>query len=460
MKTKNHLLTVFAALLLLPLLTFAQGVAINTDGSEADPSAMLEIKSSVKGLLIPRMTQTEIVNISNPANGLIVFNTTEDKFFTFIVSEITWKEIAYGTSTIVPFGDGLIGTGGSCDNTGVFGDYKTGQALGATEFVTIEVNVSAIGAYSITTNTVNGYSFSANGVYSFTGIQTVDLAGSGTPVAYQTDNFTATASNGGGTCSFDVLINVACGGTLTDSRDSQNYNTVQIGTQCWMAENLNIGTMVNGSGNQTDNSTIEKYCFSDNSGNCDTYGGLYQWEEMMEYNTIPGTQGICPMGWHLPNDGEWSILTDFLGGVSIAGGKMKETGTSHWSSPNTGATNSSGFTSLPGGYRTTSGSFLNLNNFTNIWSSSEIGSNAWNYGLFYNNEQVGRDNHSKAYGFSVRCVQGEPTNQPPSQPANPSPSDASTDQSVSSTLSWTCTDPEGDPLTYDVYLGKQTRLLW
>ncbi|NOX48770.1 MAG: hypothetical protein GXO89_17510 [Chlorobi bacterium] len=465
MKTKNYLLTLITALFILPAITFAQGVAINTDDSEADPSAMLEIKSTSKGLLIPRMPQTEIENILNPANGLIVFSTTEDKFFTFIASEIAWKEIAYGTSTIVPFGDGSIGTGGSCDNTGVFGDYKTGQVLSATEFVTIEVNVTAIGAYSITTNTVNGYSFSANGVYSSTGVQTVDLAGSGTPVAYQIDNFTVTASNSGGTCSFDVLINVTCGGTLTDSRDAQNYNTVQIGTQCWMAENLNIGTMVNGSSNQTDNSTIEKYCYSDNSSNCDTYGGLYQWNEMMEYNTIPGIQGICPTGWHLPTDAEWCTLenevdagtvdcnaTDWRG--TDAGGNLKETGFTHWSSPNTGATNSSGFTALGTGYRGY-GNFLHINVDEFFWTSNENGSNAWFRLLGETQSQIARDVLDKStYGFSARCLQGEPTNQPPSQPSNPSPADASTDQPVNTTLSWTCSDPESDPLTYDVYFGE------
>ena len=145
----------------------------------------------------------------------------------------------------------------------------------------------------------------------------------------------------------DVLIYPAifttCGDPFTDPRDGQTYNSVQIGTQCWMAENLNIGEMINGSEEMTDNGVIEKYCYDNDPANCETYGGLYQWNEMMEYTTTPGVQGICPTDWHLPSDGEWTTLTDFLGGESVAGGKMKETGTVHWRTPNIGATNESGF---------------------------------------------------------------------------------------------------------------------
>ena len=96
-----------------------------------------------------------------------------------------------------------------------------------------------------------------------------------------------------------------------------------------MAENLNVGTRINGSGSQTNNSTIEKYCYDDNEANCTTYGGLYQWDESMQYSTMPGVQGICPTGWHLPTDAEWTTLTTYLGGEGIAGGKKKETGTTH-----------------------------------------------------------------------------------------------------------------------------------
>jgi trimeric autotransporter adhesin len=209
----------------------------------------------------------------------------------------------------------------------------------------------------------------------------------------------------------------SCGDVLRDFRDNQNYLTVQIGTQCWMAENLNIGTVINGLSNQTNNATIEKYCCDNINSNCDTYGGLYQWNEMMQYTTTPGTQGICPVGWHLPTDGEWMTLeeeVESMTGVDWtltgwrgidAGGNLKETGTTHWNSPNTSATNSSGFTGIPGAFRDNYGSFYTTGSYGDYWTSSADGTGAWYRGLYYNNAQVGRYNPGTlAYGFSVRCL--------------------------------------------------------
>ncbi|NCA75136.1 MAG: hypothetical protein EOM90_02270 [Alphaproteobacteria bacterium] len=194
---------------------------------------------------------------------------------------------------------------------------------------------------------------------------------------------------------------------FTDTRDGKTYNAVLIGTQCWMASNLNIGTRIDGSLNQTNNQVIEKYCHNDLESNCDIYGGLYQWNEAMQYMITPGVQGICPTGWHLPSDEEWYVLTTFLGGENVAGGKMKETGTTHWASPNTGATNSSGFTALPVSCRFNTGGFSSsLTYDANLWSSSESisGSGGVNRRLIYNDVNVGRYSYHKAYGFPVRCV--------------------------------------------------------
>ena len=197
-----------------------------------------------------------------------------------------------------------------------------------------------------------------------------------------------------------------CGLPLIDVRDGQIYQTVQIGEQCWMAENLNIGTMINGSNDQTDDGTIEKYCYENSTSNCDTYGGLYQWNEMMQYTTTQGVQGICPEGWHLPTDAEWTTLVDFLGGSSVAGGKMKEAGYAHWNSPNTGATNESGFTALPGGCRNTFGYFNYLGSTAYFWSSTEDDTYvAWDRYLFYNSDNVVRYDNAKHNGYSVRCFQ-------------------------------------------------------
>ena len=104
-------------------------------------------------------------------------------------------------------------------------------------------------------------------------------------------------------------------GIITDD-EGNPYNTVVIGDQCWMLENLNTGDRIDGANNQTDNNNIEKYCYADLESNCDIYGGLYQWDEMMNYTTQEGTQGICPYGWHIPTRAEWTALTDSLGGTS------------------------------------------------------------------------------------------------------------------------------------------------
>jgi len=194
-----------------------------------------------------------------------------------------------------------------------------------------------------------------------------------------------------------------CGNPIMDERDGQTYNTIQIGEQCWMAENLNVGIRIDGSSNQTNNGTIEKYCYDNLVGNCDVYGGLYQWDEMMGYLTQEGVQGICPENWHLPTDAEWTVLTNFLGGEGVVGGKLKETGTTHWQSPNTGATNSSGFTGLPGG-RYVGGSYIVLGSYGHWWSSTDYSSYAWRRDMYYINGEVGRGDSNQSSGFSVRCV--------------------------------------------------------
>ncbi len=200
---------------------------------------------------------------------------------------------------------------------------------------------------------------------------------------------------------------IPCPGIPTVEYGGQTYNTVQIGIQCWLKENLNIGTMINGSQNQANNGTIEKYCYNNLELSCNTYGGLYQWDEAMQYVTTPGTQGICPAGWHMPTDAEWTTLTTYLGGEGVAGGKLKEIGTVHWLSPNTGATNSSGFTALPGGYKGNSGNFLGQTSNGYFWTSTDISTTeVWSRQLDYNDVYVGRSYgyYHKVYGLSCRCL--------------------------------------------------------
>ncbi|MCX6270188.1 MAG: hypothetical protein NTU44_03040 [Bacteroidetes bacterium] len=232
-------------------------------------------------------------------------------------------------------------------------------------------------------------------------------------------------TNSCGVSSFDtVFISFAappftCGNS-TFVYDGQTYHTVQIGSQCWMKENLNIGTMISNSSDQTNNNIIEKYCYNGIESNCDSYGGLYQWNEMMKYTLIPGTQGICPSGWHIPDDNEWQTLAEFLGGWNIAGGKMKETGLSHWNSPNIGATNESGFNAMGAGLHSPDGNTYYQSIYAYFWSSSQYdANNVKDHGLQNNNASMGQGYSNKAYGFSVRCMKGPCSLQPTQSDAGP-----------------------------------------
>jgi len=200
---------------------------------------------------------------------------------------------------------------------------------------------------------------------------------------------------------------------LTDV-DGNTYNTVQVGDQCWMKENLRVGTMINGENDQTDNDTIERYCYVYYFNYCGSHGGLYQWDEMMQYSTDEGTQGICPTGWHIPSDADWKVLEMTLGMTQVQadsigwrgtdeGGKLKESGPNYWLTPNVGATNSSGFSGMPGGNRL-DGSFYNLTSAAFIWSSSEDDSDAMIRYLHYTNARIYRAGYDKTLGLSVRCV--------------------------------------------------------
>jgi uncharacterized protein (TIGR02145 family) len=195
--------------------------------------------------------------------------------------------------------------------------------------------------------------------------------------------------------------------SITDN-EGNVYKTIQIGTQTWMAENLrttkfNDNTSIPLITNSTDWYwlTTPGYCWYDNDSITykDTYGALYNWYTV-------NTGKLCPSDWHAPSDAEWTTLTNYLGGESAAGGKLKETGISHWSSPNEEATNQSGFTALPSGYRGNNGSFLFIGNFGNWWSSTEYYLNQWTWFRSMSNKfnNVSRDYTIESEGFSVRCI--------------------------------------------------------
>lgn len=161
-------------------------------------------------------------------------------------------------------------------------------------------------------------------------------------------------TSAGGPAPLQDTIGIYLNGVM-DARDLRFYKTVKIGAQTWMAENLDVGEQIEIYYSGRDNGIIEKFCYYDQQFNCELYGGIYDWEEAMQYNTSDSgktgtTRGICPEGWHIPTNKEWQTLIDYLGGAQIAGGKLKETGTRYWNSPNEGATNETGFRALPGGY--------------------------------------------------------------------------------------------------------------
>ena len=253
-------------------------------------------------------------------------------------------------------------------------------------------------------------------------ISMVNYIMGGNPSPFDSEAADVNADGGINVLDVIALVNIImqvpgmpCGCVAPVIYEGQTYATVLIGSQCWMAENLNVGIMINSNASgslQTDNNSIEKFCYENTLSNCDTYGGLYEWNEAMEYLETEGVRGICPYGWHIPTDGEWTELTTYLGGTTVAGGKMKSTGTLElgtglWYAPNTGATNQSGFTGLPGGSREPAGSYFNgLHSDGFFWSSSRHFTNlVWYRGLGFNSAAMDRsDSTTGDDGFSVRCV--------------------------------------------------------
>jgi uncharacterized protein (TIGR02145 family) len=227
--------------------------------------------------------------------------------------------------------------------------------------------------------------------------------------------FTVTAKNAIGTSAKSPSSNSVTP-NITDP-DGNIYTTVTIGTQVWMKENLkttkyNDDTPIP---NVTSNDAWSQvsagaYCdYSNNSANSTPYGRLYNWyvvdNESATKVASNGGKNVCPTGWHVPTDSEWATLTNYLGGETIAGGKLKETGITHWASQNTGATNESGFTGLPGGFRELNGTydFLRYGGF--YWSSNSFASI---YGIYrklnYVNAEIIRSTNGKRGAISVRCI--------------------------------------------------------
>jgi uncharacterized protein (TIGR02145 family) len=203
-----------------------------------------------------------------------------------------------------------------------------------------------------------------------------------------------------------VTPSFSCGPSTVSDIDGNIYNTVLIGTQCWTKENLKVSKYNDGTTipNQTANTnwgtllTGALTVYIGAASYLATYGYLYNWYAAKD------TREICPTGWHVPTNTEWETLNTYLGGKTIAGGKMKST-SSLWTSPNIGAVNTSGFSALPGGTRHTNGSFYNIGVYALFWSATEYdGNGAWSNHVKNSVDDVFRGSGDKTSGFSVRCL--------------------------------------------------------
>ncbi len=272
--------------------------------------------------------------------------------------------------------------------------------------ITVNFSVTEGSVSSVTTNAY-GRSNATWTLGSSVGTQTL------TVTAFKTDG--TTHLNGS-----PLTVNATAANMTVTDYDNNEYQTVKIGNKIWMAENLKVTNYSDGTAipNITDNAlwtslgdnnTHKAYCFYDNNVDSE-YGALYTWAGAMngansDISNPSTVQGVCPVGWHLPSDSEWNEMVNYLGGITIAGGKLKEEGTIHWSSPNEGATNETGFTGLPGGARNQTGGFEGETSMGLWWSSTESTNTfAVLHLLRVTNTQVPYIGINKSNGISVRCV--------------------------------------------------------
>ena len=234
--------------------------------------------------------------------------------------------------------------------------------------------------------------------------------------------FTVTATNVKGTSLPSSASNSVTPFVPVADGDGNVYNSITIGAQIWMKENLkttkyNDGTDIPLVDDRTAwyQLTTPGYCwYSENEASFkDPYGALYNWYALDV--TSNGGKNVCPIGWHIPNDAEWTLLTNYLGGESVAGGKLKEAGYIHWIDPNTGATNESGFTALAGGeitndVATPSSLFARFRDITwmgHWWSSTRstvYDSEAWGLSISFQESGANLVQSTKGNGWSVRCL--------------------------------------------------------
>ncbi len=199
---------------------------------------------------------------------------------------------------------------------------------------------------------------------------------------------------------FTIVEGLPCNDVFAVKYAGHLYPTVQIDGKCWFKENLNVGTMIPGDSNMKDNGIIEKYCYDNDSDNCNKYGGLYQWNEMMDYKLYEGAQGICPEGWHIPKSDElFNLIEDF----DIAG--SRERGQKHWISAS--GTNTKGFTAVGAGYRQNDKMFYSIKQTASFISSTSLQYDWVWYMEIDNLNHAAFGSMLKITGLSVRCIKDE-----------------------------------------------------
>jgi uncharacterized protein (TIGR02145 family) len=475
---KNYITTkLLTMLLLLSAAAYGQGIAINEDGAAPDPSAMLEVTSTEKGILIPRMTQAQREAISAPANGLLIFQTDETSGFYFnagTTGDPLWQRL--GDEISLPSGSDMqtlrhdgagwvansllrnngagLGVGANpFNNTQLYlyrptGNYGAGYAniyairnghetasIGGTSWSRTGVDAAIKGFSNWGNNysaAVAGYGYldypnsaavigsyqNGNnfGSLAFRDANNIFWAG------YFKGNVNVTGTmriQGGEPGEGKVLTSdangaadwqpatAAVGSALSCiDIDGNAYPTIIIGDQIWMAENLRVTKYRNGNTIPivTTNAawttlTSGALCWYDNWQSTNAkYGPVYNW------HAVNDPRGLCPEGWRAPTDDEWTAFTNMLGGSSVAGGKLKAVSTL-WNSPNTDATNSTGFSGLPGGLRRTTGAFNYIGTVGFWWSATENSSTrAWSQEINFSVGNVFRNDKDKISGLSVRCL--------------------------------------------------------